>query len=128
MSREYGHGQRAARPRMVVAGLDLGTAMVPADVYIEIKRLLELDDDKILAAFAAGADALAKGDAAGPLVEDIDDLDATSAALEVSRSRLKAWRKHARQMTWPELRVLLLGLRSIVLADRASIRAGHARD
>ena len=69
--------------RTILDGHDLGFAMRPADILVEVRRIMQLTDDEILAARA------------------------------VTRSRLRAWRQHARPMTWPELRILLLGLRGL---------------
>ena len=93
--------------------------MSPVDVYIEVKRLLQLDDDELLQAFAAGAAMLAESLADGHLVEELTNCEAAiSAATEVTRSRLTAWRKRGREMTWDELRVFLLGARGLVLETR----------
>lgn len=108
---------QAMRPRMIHDGIDLGTAMTPCDVYIELRALLFLEDDELIEAFRIGAADIMEADA-GPgsaLVLHVGNRDAVChAALAVTRSRLVAWRRRAREMTWPELRVLMLGLRSVV--------------
>ncbi|MGI8839711.1 MAG: hypothetical protein ACR2F8_02835 [Caulobacteraceae bacterium] len=97
------------------AGAELGESLLPADIYIEVRRLVDLTDGEIIDAFAAGAAALAEGAGQGALVAVGDRSGAIEAAAAVTRSCLAAWRKRGRQMTWDELRVLLLGLRGIVL-------------
>ena len=100
---------------MTVDGVDLGRAMLPNDVYIILKRVADLDDDEMLEAFQAGiahlaalpADA-APGERIGMTAAEAEA--AIKAASEVTRSRLRAWRARARQMTWGELRVLIRGL------------------
>ena len=93
--------------------------MLPADLYIALRQLLDLTDDELLDGFAAGATRLLAGDASPALLAALDQpADAAAAAQAVTRARLQAWRKRGRQMTWPELRVLLLGLRDVVLPER----------
>lgn len=114
MTTKSGSDRYPRRDSLVNTG-NLGRAMLPAEVFVILKRELDLDDDDLLNAFARGVEILAD------LPEDANDRqrmglrsdetdDAIAAASEVTRSRLSAWRKHQRQMTWPELRVLCRGL------------------
>lgn len=135
MSPVSGHGGRrypkqavGTRPRMVLDGQDLGPAMSPSDVYVDLRHLLDLDDDEIIEAFRLGAAALVEAER-GPgsaLVMGIEDeAGAIEAALAVTRSRVTGWRRRARQMTWPELRVLLLGLRALIMGGRNDNGSGE---
>lgn len=121
-----GHGEdryptRRARalPPMVVDGADLGPAMAPQDLFVHLRQLLDLEDQEILDALQAGAGRM-EADPEGTLVElsDADHALAIEQARAVTRSRVTAWRRRARHMTWLELRVLLLGLKDVLLAPK----------
>jgi hypothetical protein len=102
---------------MVIDGADLGAAMTPADVLIAIRQYLELENDEIIAAMRAGADRVEADllTGAAPAALDMLGVDDRKALVAVARSvtpsRIDAWRRRHRQMTWPEIRILLLGLR-----------------
>lgn len=98
---------------MRVGARNLGPPLTPQDILIWLRLLLQLDDDEILEAYAAtGAEklALAWSELSS---EEIDAMMAEAA--QVTRSRLTAWRRRHREMTWLELRALLVGLRSTTL-------------
>lgn len=100
------------QPDMIVAGRNLGPALKPQDVFIWLKLLLELEPDEILEAFArADAGRLAQ---AYPELTDLEIGAMISGAAEVTPSRIDAWRRRNREMTWLELRTLLAGLRGSV--------------
>lgn len=97
--------------RMVTpAGVDLGPVLKPADIYIRLRQTLHLDDDELLEAFRRGGERLA-GRAQFPELTEAEEDAAIAAAAAVTRSRLDAWRRRGREMTWLELRALLIGLR-----------------
>ena len=100
---------------MVVDGKDLGPAMLPQDIYIWQRHVMALDDAEILAAFAVAVDHLQDESQPTPFAElHPDDLrDMIAQAKAVTRSRLEAWRRRNRQMTWLELRALYVGLREM---------------
>ncbi len=111
-----GHGQRRyARHSperldgMVLRGADLGPPLKPQDMLIWLRLLMQLDDQEILDAFAAVLAADPAATFPELLAGEVDELLAASA--EVTRSRVDAWRRRNREMTWLELRALLLGLR-----------------
>ncbi|MEW5425089.1 hypothetical protein [Amorphus sp. 3PC139-8] len=118
MNPSTSHGERRYRkrgpralPPMVVDGRDLGPAMTPGDVMIWLRQILELDEVAIVAAMYAGAARLAEDPECLPDLDPSEIARTLEEAREVSRSRVDAWRKRARHMTWLELRVLLIGLR-----------------
>ena len=120
MNRErYPKHSPALGPRMVIDGADLGAAMTPNDVLIELRLITELQDDEIIDAMAAGADRVERDMTEDPqsgmpalaALAPEERLAVIEVARSVTRSRIDAWRRRHRQMTWPELRVLLLGLR-----------------
>lgn len=104
---------------MVVDGADLGVAMTPTDLLIEIRLTAELRDDEIVEALTTGAARvehdLSHASQSGTPALGLLSVDERLAAIEIARSatlsRVKTWRRRHRQMTWPELRILLLGLR-----------------
>jgi hypothetical protein len=104
---------------MVIDGADLGAVMTPSDVLIELRLITELQDDEIIDAMAAGADRVERDMTEDPqsgmpalaALAPEERLAVIEVARSVTRSRIDAWRRRHRQMTWPELRVLLLGLR-----------------
>lgn len=100
-------------PPMVVDGKDLGPALLPQDIYIWQRHVMALDDAEILAAFAVAVDRLRDDGQPTPFAElHPDDLrEMIAQAKAVTRSRLEAWRRRNRQMTWLELRALYVGLR-----------------
>lgn len=106
-------------PRMVVDGQDLGAAMLPNDVLIELRHAASLDHDEIIQALHAAADRVEQDMAETPVsgmpvlgvLTVAERTAAVEAARAVTRSRVDAWRRRHRQMTWGELRMLLLGLR-----------------
>ena len=107
----------ALTPR--AASHDLGVPMSPADVFIALRQIAELEDDEMLQAFAAGADRIEAGDAPPALLAALGGIPHVVAqARAVTPSRLVAWRRRGREMTWPELRVLLLGLRDVILGPK----------
>ena len=114
----YPKHRPAAGPRMVVDGVDLGHAMTPQDVLVWMRVACDLDDDEIAAAMLAGADRVER-DMHDPAAErptlaelpEPERREAVRAAREVTRSRVDAWRRRHRHMTWGELRVLFVGLR-----------------
>jgi hypothetical protein len=59
--------------------------------------------------FRAGAERLASGDRY-PELSDAEIDHAIAAVAEITPSRMEAWRRRGREMTWLELRVFLLGL------------------
>lgn len=100
---------------MIVDGQDLGAAMTPSDILIELRIFLQVDDEDILEAMSAGADRV-EADLDNPdgklrLLSRDERVSAVAEARELTRSRLTAWRKRHREMTWPEMRILLIGLR-----------------
>jgi len=104
-------------PRMKLDGVDLGPAMLPQDILIWM-RLCGMDDEEIIPAFQAGADRLERvvEDPASPdrVMAELtveDRAEAVRQAREVTPSRVLAWRRRHRQMTWLELRALYVGLR-----------------
>lgn len=97
-------------PDMIVRGQNLGPALKPQDIYIWLRVLLVLDDAELLEAFAASLTADPNKTYPELHAAEIDAM--LAAASEVSRSRLDAWRRRNREMTWLELRALLLGLRA----------------
>ena len=120
MNRErYPKHRPTLGPRMVIDGADLGAVMTPSDVLIELRLITELQDDEIIDAMAAGADRVERDMAKAPqsgmpalaVLPPEERLAVIEVARSVTRSRIAAWRRRHRQMTWPELRVLLLGLR-----------------
>ena len=120
MNRErYPKHSPALGPRMVIDGADLGAVMTPSDVLIELRLITELQDDEIIDAMAAGADRVERDMTEDPqsgmpalaALAPEERLAVIEVARSVTRSRIDAWRRRHRQMTWPELRVLLLGLR-----------------
>ena len=119
----------SAGERMIIDGIDLGPSMPPQEIYILLRRLMDLDNDEIITAFRIGRDRVARDmgpnpvDAAVPALGYLSKADrdiALSQTADVSRSRLVAWRKRARDMTWLELRILLLGLHSVVLDNKTA--------
>lgn len=104
---------------MSINGADIGPAMTPQDVFVHIRRLLDLDDEEILDALQVGAGRM-EGDRENTLVDlsDVDHALAIQQARTVTRARITAWRRRARHMTWLELRVLLLGLTDVVLGPK----------
>lgn len=117
--RRYPKRREAPRAHAIVGGKDLGQPMRPSDIYIRLRRLLHLDDDELLAAFAAGVGCVerdlgpdpARPDAPALMeLEPAERVAAAAEAREITRSRLDAWRKRHREMTWRELRVLFAGL------------------
>ena len=108
----YARRRPAAGPRMVVDGQDLGPAILPQRLFAALRRILELDDEHLLGAFAAAAARIEDGDDTmlfGALSDD-DFARIVSQAGDVSKSRLRAWRDSQRQMTWWEMYALLIGL------------------
>jgi hypothetical protein len=109
------------QPHMVIDGVDLGAAMTPADVLIDLRVAAEMDDADIVDAMLSGADRveadLARGEDEPQVLRvlSVDDRMAAIAEVRgVTASRVMAWRKRNRQMTWAELRVLLVGLRGVL--------------
>lgn len=114
--RRYRKRSPTAGPIQIVDGVDLGPSMRPQDIYILLRHTFELEDDEMLDAFAAAADRVEadlSGDGERAMAEltDAQRERAMAEAREVSRSRLDAWRRRGREMSWLELRMLLLGLR-----------------
>lgn len=115
----YPKHRPAAGSRMIVDGVDLGHAMTPQDVLIWLRVSCGLDDDEIVPALLAGADRVER-DMADPTVErpalaelpESERRQAVHLAREVTRSRVDAWRRRHRHMTWGELRLLFVGLRA----------------
>lgn len=97
-------------PDMIVRGQNLGPALKPQDICIWLRVLLVLDDAELLEAFAAALDA--DPDETFPELRQAEIDTLIAAASDVSRSRIDAWRRRNREMTWLELRALLLGLRA----------------
>ena len=102
---------------MKLDGVDLGPAMLPQDILIWM-RLCGVDDDEIIPAFQAGADRLKRvvEDPASPdrLMAELSLEDRTEVVRQarvVTPSRVLAWRRRHRHMTWLELRVMFVGLR-----------------
>lgn len=95
---------------MVVRGQNLGPALKPQDVFVWLKLLMGLDDEDVLAAFAAvpGTDPARTY----PELTEAEIAAMLIANTQVTRSRITAWRKRNREMTWLELRALFLGLRA----------------
>jgi len=116
-SPRYPHRPPKPLGPMIVDGRDLGHAMRPHDIFIRIRFLYD-DDETILAIFLAAVNRLEKDLAVPPedrtpalfelpLEERMRALEETR---EISMSRIKAWRKRAREMTWRELRMFFLGI------------------
>jgi hypothetical protein len=102
-----------------VHGKAAGRMMTPAEVMMAIRAAELLNDADIRDIMIAGAQRLAAADPAtrdglGPcaILEPDERYEALAAVADMSVSRAIAWRKRNREMTWPELRVFLLGLRS----------------
>lgn len=114
----YPKHRPSAGPPMVIDGVDLGRAMTPQDLLVWLRVACHLDDDEIVPAMLAGADRVER-DMADPAAErpvlaelpEDERREAVRAAREVTRSRVDAWRRRHRHMTWGELRVLFVGLR-----------------
>jgi hypothetical protein len=98
---------------MTIDGVDLGPSMTPQDVLIWLRIGCGLDDADVLPALRAGADRLEQtGDLlAMAELSDADRAAAVRQARDATNSRLVAWRRRNRQMTWLELRALFVGLR-----------------
>lgn len=119
-----GHGERRypkrraqALPRTIVDGKDLGPAMRPQDIFLWLRQLLCLEPAEVVEAMRLGAAALeARPEIASELAPGDREL-AVRQALEATPSRVDAWRRRAREMTWLELRVLLAGLREVEMGD-----------
>ncbi len=107
-------------PRMRVDGHDLGFAMLPNDLLIALRATAGLSTAEAVAAMVAGAEDFARRwEAEGPdwpVTAHLDAADlrhAIAVARETTPSRIDAWRRRHRQMTWDELRILLHGLREV---------------
>jgi hypothetical protein len=86
--------------------------MSPQDILIWLRVSCGLDDEEIVPALLAGADALERS--ANPACPELSDADralAIAQARSVTNSRVTGWRRRHRQMTWLELRALFAGLR-----------------
>lgn len=127
---EKGHGgprYPKHRPRhgpetFDAAGASLGAAMFPADIFIVTRQLAGLDDKEAAAVMRLGAlrvfDELEADDGRRPSLAEIGEIEqrrAVEAAMEVTPARVVAWRRRHREMTWPELRIWLIGLKQTVL-------------
>lgn len=108
----------ATGPNIRLRGRDIGRMMAPAEIARAICQMEGLDDADVCDIVIAGAQCLA---AAGPVERDglgpcaalspDERYDALTAVADMSASRAQAWRRRGREMTWPELRIFLLGLR-----------------
>jgi hypothetical protein len=107
---------------MVIDGADLGAAMTPSDLFIELRLIASLESTEIIEAMHVGADRV-ESDMRGapqssrPTLWMLTPAERTAAidnARTVTGSRIDAWRRRHRQMTWPELRILLIGLRGVI--------------
>lgn len=105
-------------PAMVVDGQDLGAPLKPQDLLVWLRQLHMLDDREVAEAMHLGAAAdLAR---AYPGLTDDELGEAVAAGAAATASRAVAWRRRAREMTWLELRVLLVGVRELL--DREGAR------
>lgn len=101
------------RPPSVMAGEagHLGPAMRPQDIFVLIRRASDLrDDHEVVEVLRLGAAAIHDQPSLVPDLSDADRDTAITQAGDATPSRVMAWRKRAREMTWLELRVLLIGL------------------
>lgn len=97
-------------PPMTVDGHDLGPPLKPADVCIALRQALQLTDDDILAALAFGAERMEdRPELFAHLLED-ERAAAIEDARAATRSRVVAWRRRSREMTWMELCAFLAGI------------------
>lgn len=104
--------RNAGASQISADGVDLGPPMLPQDVFLALRVSLALEDDEILDAFELGAARVERDpDRSLRELSTADRQAAIDAARQVTRSRLQAWRKRARHMTWLELRILFVGLR-----------------
>lgn len=108
----YGARSAERQAAMVVDGRDLGPPLKPQDLLVWLRRLHVLDDREVTEAMRLGA----ASDLAAiyPELTDAELGDAVEAGEAVTPSRVVAWRKRHREMTWLELRVLLAGLRTLL--------------
>ena len=108
--RRYQHQAPEALPATIVGGADLGPAMRPRDVMARLRHALVLDDREVVDLIRLGAARLAGDPQAMPELDDAEREALLVQAAEVTPSRVIAWRRRSREMTWHELRALLLGL------------------
>lgn len=110
----YPHRRPQALPRMSVGGVDLGPAMRPQDVFAALRRILALREPaEVVEIMRLGAQELRDAPQRAVELDDTDRALAIEQAESVTSSRVDAWRRRAREMTWLELRVLLIGLAAI---------------
>ena len=97
--------------------------MLPQESLLWLRVACGVNDDEIVAAMAGGADRVERDldspqDDVGfrPALAELPPDErraAVRAARDVTASRLAAWRRRHRHMTWPELRILFVGLREL---------------
>ena len=108
--RRYVKRQREAGPRMILPdGTDLGPAIKPQDLLVWVRQMLELEDREIAEAIARAA--ARDPSEIWPELSEEDQAQILVAAHEVTTSRVVAWRKRNREMSWHDMRALLVGLR-----------------
>jgi hypothetical protein len=100
---------RSPLPRTIIDGVDLGPGIKPQDLMAWLRRLLEMEDREIAEAVAAAA--ACDPSEIWPELAEEDQSAILIAAHEVTTSRVKAWRTRNREMSWHDLRALLVGLR-----------------
>jgi hypothetical protein len=93
--------------------------MTPADIFILLRQISGLSDEEILEAVRIGASELQDSDSRGSYYPAYHDLPARerqaiiSNAMSITMTRLTAWRKRRRQVTWHDIHILLLGMRRL---------------
>lgn len=113
-----GHGEprypRRKPDRLSTTTLDgvrLGPTLAPQETFIWVRRILRADDRELKEAFGLVAGMTDEEIAAAwPEITPGERREMRTASAEVGAGRLQAWRTRNRQMTWLELRALLLGL------------------
>lgn len=104
-------------------GRPLGRAMWPHEVYNMVRHALELSTPEQIETMQLGAAKVLRDMQQQPTsgrvaLAELDEPSrraAVETALEVTPSRVQAWKTRNRQMTWPELRVWLVGLKEMSL-------------
>ena len=95
--------------------------MTPTDIFILLRQISGLSDEEILEAVqpTTGKSELQDSDSRGSYYPAYHDLPARerreiiSKAMSITMTRLTAWRKRRRQVTWHDLHILLLGMRRL---------------